>query len=203
MIYEGLAQDSSLFRALLDSGVGNIVCGTEIEEIQREITECLSEQGMKQYHPKERTKKAEGIRQYRFECENVHIAVLSSQQRMRATTTAISLSSWLIAVGASVIYLEGSQSSILRMMAADYEMEQDESGWKLDGVHYGTIPFSRTVNFIIHDLGCMAEPEAALKNVQMLLLICGTKPYEIGHSMRLLKRLETVDAYVLCPVGSG
>ncbi len=33
----------------------------------------------------------------------------------------------------------------------------------------------------------------------MLLLVCGTKPYEIRRSMRLLKQLETNDAYILCP----
>ena len=95
VIYEGLKQDTPLFQALLDSGVGNIVCGTEIAAIQSEITECLSEKGMARYHPKERTKKAEGKR-YRFDCENIHIAILSSQPRMGATTTAIGLSSWLI-----------------------------------------------------------------------------------------------------------
>lgn len=57
VIYEGLSQDSPLFRAFLESGVGNVICGTEIEAIQREITEFLSEQGMTRYHAKERTKK--------------------------------------------------------------------------------------------------------------------------------------------------
>ncbi len=198
VIYEGLKQDSSLFQALLDSGVGNIVCGTEIADIQSEITECLSEKGMTRYHPKERTKKAEGKR-YRFDCKNIHITVLSSQPRMGATTTAIGLSAWLSAVGASVCYMEENQSGILRMMADDYEMEQDGDGWRLDGVHYGTVPLSQPVNFVIHDIGYMTDPKAALENSHMLLLVCGTKPYEIGHSMRLLKRLETTDAYILCP----
>lgn len=86
VIYEGLKQDTPLFLALLDSGVGNIVCGTEIAAIQSEIIECLSEQGMARYRPKERTKKAEGIKHYRFGCVNIHIAVVSSQPRMGATT---------------------------------------------------------------------------------------------------------------------
>ncbi|WP_312431001.1 hypothetical protein [Lacrimispora sp.] len=199
VIYEELAQDSPFFRALLDSGVGNIVCGTEIEEIQREISECLSEQGMIRYHPKKRTKKAEGSKRYRFDCKNIDIAILSSQPRMGATTTAIGFSSWLSAVGASVCYVEENQSGILSMMAADYEMEQEEDGWRLDGVYYGTAPLSQPVNFIIHDFGYMADPKAALENSHMLLLVCGTKPYEIEHSMRLLKRLENADAYILCP----
>jgi hypothetical protein len=82
VIYEGLKQDSPLFQSLLDSGVGNIVCGTEIATIQNEITECLSEQGMTRYQHKERAKKAESIKRYRFDCENIHIAIISSQPRM-------------------------------------------------------------------------------------------------------------------------
>ncbi|MEM1486375.1 hypothetical protein V6615_16160 [Oscillospiraceae bacterium PP1C4] len=35
---------------------GNIVCDTEITAIQREITECLTEQGMTRYLPKEHAK---------------------------------------------------------------------------------------------------------------------------------------------------
>lgn len=198
VVYEGLAQDSTFFHALLDSGVGNIVCGTEIEEIQREISECLSEQGMIRYRPKERTKKAVGSKCYRFDCENIHIAVLSSQTRMGATTTAIGLSSWLAAVGASVCYVEENDSGALTAMAADYDMEPDGDGWRLEGVYYGTVPLSQSVNFVIHDFGYMADPKAALENIHMLLLVCGTKSYEIGHSIRLLKRLETADAYILC-----
>ena len=87
----------------------------------------------------------------------------------------------------------------MSMMAADYEMEQEEVGWRLDGVYYGTAPLSQSVNFVIHDFGYMVDPKAVLENIHMLLLVCGTKPYEIRHSMRLLKRLDTADGYVLCP----
>ena len=89
VICEGLTPADPLFQALLDSGVGNIVCDTEIAAIQCEIAECLSEQGMTRYQPKERVKKAEGCKRYRFDCENIHIAVISSQPRMGATTTAM------------------------------------------------------------------------------------------------------------------
>lgn len=67
VICEGLLQDSSLFRSLLESGMGNIVCSTDITEIQREILECLSEQGMVRYAAKGATKKAGGRKTYRFD----------------------------------------------------------------------------------------------------------------------------------------
>jgi len=35
--------------------------------------------------------------------------------------------------------------------------------------------------------------------VGLLVIVCGTKTYELPNSVRLLKRLNTVDAYILCP----
>ncbi|MGC6175100.1 hypothetical protein [Lacrimispora sp. 38-1] len=199
VIYEGLPQDSSLFRALLDSGVGNIVCAAEIEAIQREITECLSEKGMTRYHPKERVKQTNGIQKYRFDCENVSVAVISSQPRMGATTVAFGLSAWLASVGATVYCIEENEGGILYAMAADYDMEPDGNGWLLDGVHYRTELSDEPANFIIHDLGYLPDLDETAKNANLLILVCGTKSYELPHSMLLLKRLETTDAYVLCP----
>lgn len=199
VICEGLAENSPLFRSLLESGVGNIVCSADIAEIQREILECLSEQGMVRYAAKERTKKTGGRKTYRFDCENVHIAVLSSQPRMGATTAAIGLCAWLAAVGASVCYVEENESGILTTMTAAYEMEQTGEGWRLDGVQYGTKPSAEAVNFIVHDFGCQPDPNEKAENVDLLIIVCGTKPYELTNSVRLLKRLETADAYVLCP----
>lgn len=199
VICEGLAENSPLFRSLLESGVGNIVCSTDIAEIQLEILECLSKQGMVRYAAKERTKKTGCRKTYRFDCENVHIAVLSSQPRMGATTTAIGLCAWLAAVGASVCYVEESESSILTAMAAAYEMEQTGEGWRLDGVRYGMEPSAEPVNFIVHDFGYQPNPNERANGVGLLLIVCGTKPYELPNSMRFLKRLEAADAYVLCP----
>jgi len=199
VICEELSADSPLFRSLLDSGVGNIVCSTDIAEIQREILECLSEQGMVRYAAKERTKKADERKTYRFDCENIHVAVISSQPRMGATTTALGLCAWLAAVGASACYVEENESNILTTMAVAYEMEPAGEGWRLDGVQYGTKPPAEPVNFIVHDFGCQPSLHEKVNDAGLLIALCGTKPYELPNSMRLLKRLETADAYVLCP----
>jgi len=199
VICEGLLEDSPLFRSLLESGVGNIVCSTEISEIQREIVECLSEQGMVRYVAKERTKKTGGRKTYRFNCDNVHVAVISSQPRMGATTTAIGLCAWLAAVGASVCYVEENENNILTTMAAAYEMEPSGGGWRLDGVQYGSVPAAQPVNFIVHDFGCQSNLNEKANDVGLLIIVCGTKPYELPNSVRLLKRLDTVNAYILCP----
>jgi len=199
VIYEGISKGSSLFRSLLESGVGNIVCAAEIMEIQREILECLSEQGMTRYAVKEHSPKKDGRKTYQFECKNIYIAIISSQPRMGATTSAMGLCAWLAAVGASVCYLEENNNHILDAMSAAYEMEPDGDGWLLDGVHYGTKPVTTPVNFVVHDFGHLAVLNETAENADMLLTVCGTKPYELLYSMRLLKRLDTTDVYVLCP----
>ena len=199
VICEGLKQNDPLFQALLDSGVGNIVCDTEISAIQREIMECLSDTGMTRYHPKERTKAASGIKQYRFDCENVRIAVLSSQPRMGATTAAIGLCTWLKSVGATVCYIEANASRHLSILAKAYEMEPDNGGFVSEGVQYRSTP-GQTVNFLVFDIGSdIATGQQFVDSADLLLLVCGTKPYEYPYTAQLRKKLATDYAYILCP----
>ena len=125
--------------------------------------------------------------------------MISSQPIMGATTAAIGLSAWLASVGASVCYVEENNNQILNSMVVAYEMKPDREGWLLDGVHYGIAPAEADGNFIVHDLGHMQGVNETAKSADLLLAVCGTKPYELSRSMVLLHRLETVDAYVLCP----
>lgn len=77
-------------------------------------------------------------------------------------------------------------------MAADYDMEPEGDGWKLDGVYYGNSPITTPVNFIVYDMGYTQNLNETGKAADMLLAVCGTKP-ELPRSMLLLKRLETMD----------
>lgn len=200
VICEGLTQNNPLFTALLNSGVGNIVCDTEINAMQQEITECLSEGGMTRYNVKDRSAKPTGTKQYHFDCENICIAVLSSQPRMGATTTAMGLCAWLRSVGATVCYVEANASGHLAVIARSYEMEQDDNGCLLDGVRYQSEAPACSCNFIVYDMG--SDPVAYQKSdvrADLLLLQCGTKPYEISDTMRLKARFGDEHAFILCP----
>ncbi|MCI9438501.1 MAG: hypothetical protein HFH85_15325 [Lachnospiraceae bacterium] len=200
VICEGLTQADSLFQALLDSGVGNIVCDTEIGEIQQEIRECLSDQGMTRYAAKERVARAEGEEYYRFDCRNVAVAVIGSQSRIGTTTTAMGLSAWLARVGASVCYVEAHAGTHLAALARGYEMEAEGSGWQFEGVHYRKGEPKEDVNFIVYDLGNgLAEKQGMLERADIRLLVCGTKPYELGLTVRLQTSLAGIHAYLLCP----
>lgn len=200
VICEGLTQADPLFQALLDSGVGNIVCDTEIGEIQQEIRECLSDQGMTRYAAKERPARVGGQEHYRFDCRNVAVAVVGSQSRIGTTTAAVGLCAWLSRVGASVCYVEAHTGGHLAALARGYEMEAEEGGWQFEGVHYRRMEPKDDVNFVVYDLGSdLAEKRELLERADIKLLVCGTKPYELGFTVRLQASLAGIHAYLLCP----
>ena len=201
VIYEGLKQSEPIFLALLKIGVGNIVAGVEIGLMQEEIRECLSKTGMTRYQAKERAKPKGRKEQYRFDCENIRIAVLSSQARMGATTVAVGLSVWLNNVGGKVCYVESNQNGCLGLIAQAYEMEQNEDGFLLDGLAYVNREPVKPGNFIVYDIGrCgTAEDMRIVERADIILLCCGIKPYEMPYTVRLLRQFESDHAFVICP----
>lgn len=209
VICEGLTQSDPLFRALLESGVGNIVCDTDIGKMQQEIRECLSVQGMTRYTPKERPGKPE---LYRFGCKNVVVVVAGSQPRIGTTTAAVGLCAWLARVGASVCYVEANTSGHLAALARGYEMETEQEGWRFEGVHYrrgeplgdgeerAKENVEEDVNFVVYDLGSdLTAKRRLLERADIRLLICGTKPHELGNTVRSRTALKGIHAWLLCP----
>ena len=195
VICEGLKENNPLFGALLSAGVGNIVTNVEIRGMQEEIRQSLSSQGMTKYHPKERKQpKAQG-EHYRFMADGVRIALVSSQSRIGTTTTALGFTSWLGSVGASVAYVERNDSGIISYLSDAYEMDEEAGGYRLEKMWYGTQPPDAGFHFLIEDYGTY-RPEV---DTDILLLVCGTKPYEIVHTMKLLEKYDTKPAFVLCP----
>lgn len=200
VICEGLAQSEPLFQALLESGVGNIVCDTQIQGIQQEIQECLSVQGMTRYTPRERSDRPEGQETYCFSCKNVVIAVAGAQPRVGTTTVAVGLGAWLVRVGASVCYVEANAGGHLSVLARGYEMEKEAGGWRFEGVHYRNTETMEDVNFLIYDMGDeLTGRRELLERADIRLLVCGTKPYELGYTVRLQTALAGIHACLLCP----
>lgn len=194
VICEGLTPADPLFQALLESGVGNIVCDTEIAAIQQEITECLSETGMTRYNPKERPQKS-GVK-YHFDCENIQIVLTGSQPRIGVTTAAVSLCHWLQSVGATVAYVENNNSGILPVLARSYGMEQADNGWMFEGVQYYRQKPETPVNFIVMDIGFA---DKTLPAADVLILVCGIKAWELPYTAKLKRTQEGNHAYLLCP----
>ncbi|MCI8529507.1 MAG: hypothetical protein HFH82_10205 [Lachnospiraceae bacterium] len=201
VIYEGLSQKEPLFQMLLDCGVGNIVCGSEILEIQREINECLSGKGMTRYLSEDWQNKKEVMEQYQFGCKNVVVAVVGAQSRIGTTAIAIGLCAWLAHVGASVCYVEDNHSGHLDVLAHSYGMEQDDmKGWFFEGVRYRKKECQEDVNFLVYDLGSDLKGQSdILKRAEVKILVCGTKPHELGYTVRLQRQLAEIHAWLFCP----
>ncbi len=195
VICEGLKESDPLCRALLDAGVGNIVSNVEIRGMQEEIRQSLSSQGMTRYAPKERKKTKVQGEHYHFMADGVRIAMISSQSRIGTTTTALGFAAWLGSVGASVAYVEKNDRGIIPYLSEAYEMYEEAGGYRLEKMWYGTQTPDAGVHFVLEDYGT-DRPEA---DADILLLICGTKPYEIVHTMKLLEQYEANTALVLCP----
>lgn len=200
VIYEGLNPSDSLFQALLDSGVGNLVCNTEIQAIQQEITECLSEDGMERYLVKRHDFVEQEQEHYRFDCENVRIAVLSSQPRMGATTVAIGLCSWLASVGATVSYVEANDSGHLNALIRGYDMEQETGRYYYEGVYYQSKEPLHDTNFVVYDVGSSLTGDMGqMHRADRILIVCGTKPYELQFTMQLIKHVEIKEGFLMLP----
>lgn len=195
VICEGLKENAPLCKALLDIGVGNIVTSVDIREMQEEILQSLSNRGMAKYSPRERKKLQKREEHYQFAADGIRIAMVSSQSRIGTTTTALGFAAWLGSVGASVAYVEKNGNGIIPFLRDAYEMDEEAGGYCLEKMWYGTQTPEPGFRFLIEDYGT-GRPEA---DMDILLLVCGMKPYEIEHTMRLLGQYETKAAFILCP----
>lgn len=195
VIVEGLGQEDALFIKLLEAGIGNIVTEREIERQQEEIERCLSSQGLRKYRIREKQGIYHEGEIYDFSCSRIQIAVVGSQGRIGTTTVALGLANWLTEVGGRSCYVEANESGHMECLVVDYEMMPKDEGFVMDEVGYYKRQPTQEYSFIVTDYGA-GDPE---KSQDILLLICGTKPYEITHTLLLLERYEDRCAIVLFP----
>lgn len=193
VICEGLKEQSVLYQGLLHAGVENIVNGTEIEEIRSQICRSLSPGGMAGKNPETHVERTEE-EIYCFKAERVRIAVAGSQGRMGSTTAALGLAAWLGSVGAAACYVEQDDSGSIFCLAEAYGMQPQGAGFQMENVWYGNEIPEDKYQFAVMDYGT-----GKVEKEDILLLVCGVKPYELIHTMELLRQYEDWQAYVLCP----
>ena len=185
VIYEKLKEENPLFSILLEQGVTNLVCSTEIKEMQEELRQCFCEEGMKKYCNK--IEKEAEIQQEQVEEQTYTLA-------------AMSLCSWLQSVGANVCYVEENFSNHLELLVKSYGMEEEGQGWKFEQVQYQKEEPKETFHFIVYDIGSDWEcKQELIEKADELLLLGGTKAYELPFTGRLQRKLYGEEAYVLCP----
>ena len=195
VIVEGLSEPDGLFQGLLDAGVGNIVTEPDIERMQEEICLCFCDSGLGKYHVREKKEAyCEGDR-YTFLCSRVQIAVVGAQNRIGTTTVALGLANWINMAGGTACYVEGNDSGHMECIAEGYEMETEGGGYMLDGVGYYREQPEREYQFIINDFG-VNIPQTMQ---DILILVCGTKPYELPDTIRLLQYYREQELIILFP----
>ena len=191
----GANQDDTLITALLGAGIGNIVTVTNMPELREEIEQSLSELGLRKYHTERRTEVYQDGECYNFTVRCIKIAVAASQSRIGATTMALGLVNWLCTVGGPACYVEKNESGHMKSIIKDYEMERGVQGYTLDGAGYYTKEPVEGYQFIVADYG-VAE---GIGPADIMLLVCGTKPYELSHTISLLHKFNSTEAVILCP----
>ena len=195
VIAEGLGQEEELFIKLLEAGVGNIVTEREIERQQEEIEGCLSGQGLRKYRIREKQEIYHEGERYNFSCSRIQIAVVGSQGRIGTTTVALGLANWLTEVGGRSCYVEANESGHMNCLAIDYEMVPNDEGFVMDEVGYYNRQPTQEYSFVVTDYGT-GELET---KPDILLLVCGTKPYELPHTLKLLDQYEDQCTTILFP----
>ncbi|WP_342415484.1 hypothetical protein NST83_20490 [Paenibacillus sp. FSL R10-2782] len=202
IIAEGLSSGSPFLQDLIQFGVLNIVTTTEIGEIQAELRECFSEDGMQRFKPdtlpqvsevKPTTMLLEESIQYHFTCSNVKIAVAGCDRRVGVTTTAMNLVCWINAHGGKACYVEANTNNHLAHIIHLFEPEKMGNAYVLENNDfYMTRELNRNYNVIVLDCGVLTEQrlqdDFASANIRLL---CGSSmPYELAGFYRAVERCK-------------
>lgn len=206
VICENYTKQDAFLQQLVMTGVTDIVTATDIKEIQAEILECLSPEGMQRYKtpiqkPQPTTIAAKHTlvsEKYIFSCKNIRIAVAGCQRRVGVTTTAVNLAHWIQTHGGTACYLESNLNKHLSYIIKLYADQPENNHYTIGGVdYYFTNELDKTYNFIITDCGVLDEPLQASFSHADLRLLCGSAmPYELAYMQNALNRCkgETVQA---------
>jgi len=210
VICEGCSEQDTFLRQLIMAGVTDIVTATDIKEIQSEILECLSPEGMQRYKvpaqkPQPSTIAAKTTpvsEKYIFNCKDIRIAISGCQRRVGVTTTAINLAHWIKNHGGTACYLESNLNKHLAYIVKLYADQPEDNHYTISGVdYYFTNELDRPYNFIITDCGELDEPPQASFAEADLRLLCGSAmPYELVYLQNAMNRCKgmTVQTLGMC-----
>lgn len=190
VICEGYSAQDIFVRQLIMAGVTDIITAADIGQIQADIMECLSPEGMQRFKSQEPEPQVPSIRieadpasvQYSFAAKNIRIAVAGCQRRVGTTTTAVNLAHWIQAHGGTACYLEDNQNRHLAYILKLYADEPVKNHYEIGGVdYYFTDEPDKSYNFIITDIGELAQaPQAGFAEADLRLLCGSAMPYELA-----------------------
>lgn len=207
VIYEGCSPNDTLLWQLIEIGVTDIVTAIEIKEIQSEILECLSPEGMQRYkHPIQEVYNKETVgnmcpakEQYHFTCRNIRIAVAGCQRRVGTTTAAINLAHWIQLHGGMACYVEGNSHNHLAYIVRLYCEQKEGKHDSIAGVdYYLNDKLDKDYNFIIVDCGELTEPpQTSFVNADIRILCGSAMPYELPYLQNAINLCKDLSLFVL------
>lgn len=199
VIAEGLQAESSFAKELIQSGVSDLVTAQDIEDIQAEILECLSANGMQRYKISPAPTQTNNElplpqqEQYRFDCTNITIAIAGSDRRTGVTTTAFNLVCWINSHGGTACYVEANTSKHLAHIVQLFQPEQDRNAYILEQMDfYFTKELNKDYNFIVIDCGVLGEKQLQEEFVHAnVRVLCGSAmPYELPVFYKAIRRCK-------------
>lgn len=199
VLAEGLQTESLFAKELIHSGVTDLVTAQEIEDIQSEILECLSDNGMQRYKMSPSPAQSNNElslpqhEQYRFTCTNITIAIAGSDRRTGVTTTAFNLVCWINSHGGSACYVEANTSKHLAHIVQLFQPEQDRNAYVLEQMDfYFTKELNKDYNFIVIDCGVLGEKllQEEFVNAEVRILCGSAMPYELPVFYKAIRRCK-------------
>lgn len=201
IIAEGLAAGSPLVQQLIQIGIFEIVMASEIEQLQDELRQCFSEDGMQRFktdafievaEEKESSQLLSEQTKYTFACTNLRVAVAGSDRRVGTTITAMNLVCWINAHGGSACYVEANTNNHLAHIIHLYEPEKTGNAYKLEGNDlYMTEELDLDYNIIVMDCGVLGDHIQENFSTADIRLLCGSAmPYDLAQFYRAKGRCK-------------
>ncbi|MGG4220603.1 hypothetical protein ABEW32_20575 [Paenibacillus jamilae] len=208
IIAEGMPQNSPFVQQLIQLGIVNIVTAIEIDEIQNQLTECLSNEGMQRFMPPVSSEPAQDTPgalfekkdQYQFNCTNLRIAVAGSDRRVGTTTTAMNLVSWINRHGGKACYVESNTHYHLPHIIQLFQPQKSGNAYVLEGSDfYLTSELNGEYNFVVLDCGVLhaSTIQEPFKAADIRLLCGSALPYELVTYYKVLERCKGLDVQAL------
>ncbi|MFI3212272.1 MAG: hypothetical protein R3Y24_02925 [Eubacteriales bacterium] len=194
---EKLTENNKLFKDLLEVGVGNIITSSVLKEVKDDIIKSMSEKGLERYEAKERAKPATFGESYKFECSDIRVGVIGSQSRIGVSTMGLGLAYWLNKVGGTSAYIDKSGNTLLKFIANEYGETYSPDGFDVENIHFTLNEPQESYNFKVYDLGVERNDfEAKTKDMDIIILMCGIKRFELSHTVRCLQNAGETKIYI-------
>jgi hypothetical protein len=225
VIRESASETDSFTRELVRIGVTDIVTAPDTDGKLNQIAECLSDEGMRKYRPKEvmvreyddetdeeKETLAQSIvlremedEQYRFDCVNVRIGVIGATRRVGTTTAALGLTNFIKNHGGTACYAALNVNRHLETIALAYGFDAEEDYYTYDAIDfYESMMPKYDYNFVILDFGDLYHGDIRREAVKGFKeceghLLCGAshKRFEVMELGEALKAVKSVKPLIL------